>query len=555
MRIKQELFERNSTTEFEREIRSRIDACAGIIHVRTKEIQRAAISCRKIALSEASLYKEWDINRGIVEYDASNYTDSLKAGKPCPQFGDAIKGVFDGLAEFQKKDKLQYIAFVDPSKFWEAPACVDWWRKAAHILPQTNVRLIIITPDDPPPKIMADLMTTVRLDPPGFQELMDGAAQLFSTQESDLTFSGIDDEENMKALCYSGSGMTLNTFEDVLSLAISKNHDGSAVSVDSLIEEVGRAKTDVVNRNDILELYQPEDMSNVGGMENLKQWINDRKNCYSDEAADFGIEPPKGMVFVGPPGTGKSLAAKAVASEFRVPLVRLDFGRVFNSLVGQSEERMREALSMCEHMAPVVLFADEIDKGLGGIGSGGDAGTSSRVLGTYLTWLNDCKAPVFNMVTANNISHLPPELMRRGRFDAIFATGLPNSNERLAVLKIHMSMRGWDPDQYKSPEMNKAVEASKGYVPAEIESAVKDGLITAFTAEEDFEPRHVVDALKVMVPLSQSYNEQIQLMTAWAKANATPASKTYDTVDDDGKVVELGGRNVRRRSRPKNSED
>lgn len=547
MRIKQELFERNSMSEFEEAIRARVDACAGITHIRTKEVQRAALATRQVAFAEGSLYREWDINRGFVDYVPADYTDCLKKGTPCPQVGEAFKKMFDDLPKLKGEDSIMYITMVDPSKFWEAPNVVDWMRKAAYVLPQTNVRLMIITPDNPPPDILSDLMSTVRLDPPGFSELMEKAEILMNEHAADLTFVGMDDDSK-KALCYAASGMTLNTFEDTLSLAISNNHDGSTVEGETLIRDVGLGKTEVVNKNDILELYKPEDMGNVGGMENLKEWIRNRADCYSDEAADFGIEPPKGMVFVGPPGTGKSLAAKAVASEFRVPLVRLDFGRVFNSLVGASEERIREALKMCEHMAPVVLFVDEIDKGLGGAGGGGDSGTSSRVLGTFLTWLNDCEAPVFTMVTANNIAGLPPELMRRGRFDGIFATGLPTPEERLEVLKIHMSKRGWNPDDYKKADLNKVVTASKGYVGAEIEAAVKDGLILAYNNGDQFECNHMLEALKVMVPLSKSYEEQIQLMTAWAKQNAIPASKRYDETTADN-VTPLTGRRTRVRKK------
>lgn len=555
MRIKEEQFARDSLAEFTEEIRYRVDACTGIIHVRTNEILRAAQCCRRVAISEGSRYREWDINRGFVEYTAQDLNDNLKTGEPLPQFPAALKKMFDVMIQErdapQRDEAIVYVAYVDPSPFWGAPASVDFMRKAAALLPQTNYRMIVITPDHPPPEEIADLMSTVKLRPPGFNELMAGANGIFTTQEGSLSINGMD-EDSLKALCYSGSGMSMQNFEDSLSLAMMRHHDGESVDADVLIREVNKSKTDIVNRSDILELYQPEDIANVGGMENLKNWVNQRANCYSDEAAEWGIEPPKGMVFVGPPGTGKSLAAKAVSGVLRVPLVRLDFGRVFNSLVGASEERIRKALQDCEDMAPIVLFVDEIDKGLGGMGGGGDSGTSSRVLGTFLTWLNDCKEPVFTMVTANNISHLPPELMRRGRFDAIFSTGLPTNEERLEVLKIHMRKRGWEPDDFPRKDLNAVVNASRGYVPAEIESAVKDGLISSFNDGEDFQPDHVVSALKEMVPLSKSYAEQIQLMTVWAKQNATPASLKYDS--DDTNVTKLEGRRTRKRTPAKKDE-
>jgi SpoVK/Ycf46/Vps4 family AAA+-type ATPase len=263
-------------------------------------------------------------------------------------------------------------------------------------------------------------------------------------------------------------------------------------------------------------------------MENLKDWIRKRSRCYSDEAREFGVEPPKGIVFVGVPGSGKSLAAKAIASSLGIPLVRLDFGRVFNSLVGASEQRMRTALKMVESMAPVVLFADEIDKGLGGIGGSSDGGTSNRVLGSFLSWLQDCEYPVFTMVTANNVDGLPPELLRRGRFDAIFASDLPTPRERREVLRIHLKLRGRDIDDFEDDEIQKVVDASNKYVPAEIESAVKDALVNAFDAEEEMSMKHIVEALTVMVPLSKAFEQQIAKMSDWSKNNATPASAQED---------------------------
>jgi SpoVK/Ycf46/Vps4 family AAA+-type ATPase len=252
------------------------------------------------------------------------------------------------------------------------------------------------------------------------------------------------------------------------------------------------------------------------------------------------------MVFVGIPGTGKSLAAKAISQVLGVPLVRLDFGRVFNSFVGRSEERMRVALKMVESMSPCVLFCDEVDKGLGGIGGSGDSGTSSRVLGSFLTWLQENKTPVFTMVTANNITGLPPELLRRGRFDAIFAAGLPNEAERMEILKIHLRKRGYDLAKFPAKDKNNVMVLSAGYVGAEIEAAVQDGLIDAFAAEEKFSLRHVGEALERMVPLSKAHNALIQEMTLWMQNNATPASKSgSQKAEGKNKVTQLSSRRTR----------
>ena len=190
---------------------------------------------------------------------------------------------------------------------------------------------------------------------------------------------------------------------------------------------------------------------------------------------------------------------------------------------------MRQALRQVEDMAPVVLLADEVDKGLGGIGGGGDSGVSSRVLGSFLTWLQDCKKPVFTIVTANNVTGLPPELMRRGRFDAIFSTSLPTYKERYDVLRIHLALRGRDIEDFDKDDVDTLVKRLDGYVPAEIESAVKDAIVDAFAGEEDLTIAHIESAVKAMVPLSKAFEQQITAMNEWAKNNATPAGATDDT--------------------------
>ena len=206
----------------------------------------------------------------------------------------------------------------------------------------------------------------------------------------------------------------------------------------------------------------------------------------------------------------------------------------------------RAALQMAEDMAPVLLFADELDKGLGGAGGGGgDNGTSSRVLGTFLTWLQECKSPVFVMATANRVDGLPPELLRRGRFDQIFSIGLPSDVERLEVLNIHLRKRG-KTLEFSKEEIFQFTTASRDYVPAEIESAVKDALILAFNAKEELGMSHVLDSLKDMVPMSKSNAASIARMVEWAKDNATPVN--YDN-SLSPEMVGGAGRRMRRIAR------
>ena len=553
MKVSAEL-DKHSEDSFSETLGLLANSGIGVVHIRTKEIIRASLALRKAILTEGNHYREWSVAYGMAELDASDILDINLQGK-----GDGVADLTAALGmpgnpefikETDKDDSLHFFVYVNPQYWLDGnPMAAHYIMQYTHMLPSTNVRVILLTPDMPLPDSLSDSVVTVRLVPPSHGELR----EYLDTLLMDVSDSWINiDEEDKDRICYAGAGMSKESFETYVSLAIvdavTKEEDGVATTED-IIASINKGKTEIVNKNDILELYPTEDMNDVGGMENLKEWVAKRANCYSDEAMDYGIEPPKGMVLVGIPGSGKSLAAKAIANEFGVPLVRLDFGRVFNSLVGKSEERIRTALSMVESMAPVVLFADEIDKGLGGIGGSGDSGTSSRVLGSFLTWLQENKTPVFTMVTANNIDALPPELLRRGRFDGIFATGFPTQAEVREVLAIHLRKRGWDIKDFDKASIQGVLNAARGYVPAEIEAAIKDGLIDAFSAGEDFSMEHVEKALKRMVPLSVTYNEKIQIMTAWMKQNAIPASKSYDDLSDNSKVSALRPRKTRIRKK------
>lgn len=555
MKVSTSLTNRHSEDDFARKLQVLADSGAGVIHIRSNEVVRAMMATRKAVLLDNNVYHEWNIADGFRTFTVGDMCKIDVSGDRDVDIHACIARPGAAVKECEDDDHYTFYAYLN-TQFWldNNPVTTHHLQNYCHMLSSSNIRVLLITPDIPLPEELSDTIVTIHFDPPAHQELRGYL---------DTVLSGIDEsvvsltDEEKDRLCYAGAGMSRENFEMYVSLAIVDAASGEErmADFDSLMQGLNDGKTEVVNKNDILELYKPESMEDVGGMENLKEWVSKRAGCYTDEARDFGIEPPKGLVCIGIPGTGKSLAAKAIAKELGVPLVRLDFGRVFNSLVGQSEERMRTALRMVESMAPVVLFCDEIDKGLGGIGGSGDSGTSSRVLGSFLTWLQENKAPVFTMVTANNIAGLPPELLRLGRFDAVFSTGFPNPKERLEVLEIHLRKRGYDPKSFTLADKRKVCEAAKGYVPAEIEAAVKEGLIDAFHAGEDFSMKHVFYALDKLVPLSESYAEQIQVMALRMSQIATPASKAYEENLEDEKVTTTTRRRTRVRARITDTEE
>lgn len=523
--------ERHSEQTFSKNLLMLIDAGAGVIHVRTNEILRAVTCIRKTILMDKGTYYEWDIANGTRQYLLSNCTDEALPGNGQNDIGVAFAEPLGIIKSATVEDNIRCFAYVNPHVFIENnPHMVQLMLMYNEFLPSSGACVIMVTPDAPLPDSAANSsILSLHFDPPGHTELRQSLDVLLENAVADYPGGVNLTEEDRDRVCHVGAGMTRLQFETYVSLATCRVSatQSESLEADAVAAEVQIGKTEIVNSSDILELYKSTSIDDVGGMENLKEWIDKRKGCYSEEAKEFGVEAPKGLVLVGPPGTGKSLAGKAISSVLGVPLVRMDFGRVFSSYVGSSEARVRSALRMVESMAPCVLFVDEIDKGLGGIASGGgaDSGVSMRVLGSFLTWLNDTTAPVFTMVTANNITGLPPELLRRGRFNAIFSTSLPSRTEREDVFEIHLRKRGRTLDDFAQDDVKDLIDRTENYVPAEIESIVQDALVDAFSENVKLKVKHLMKAAEALVPMSKSFAKQIAHMNEWAKDNATPVSR------------------------------
>ena len=259
----------------------------------------------------------------------------------------------------------------------------------------------------------------------------------------------------------------------------------------------------------------------IGGLKNLKRWLNMRLGGFTQGAREFGIEPPRGILLLGVQGCGKSLCAKVVAAAWRMPLLRMDPGVLYQKYIGESEARLREAIHQAESMAPVVLWVDEIEKAFASAGSdSADGGLSQRMFGTLLSWMQDHRHPIFLIATANNLSALPPELMRKGRFDEIFFVDLPGPEERDAIFSVHLRKRHRDKANF---DMAQLVAASDGFSGAEIEQAVISGLYAAFAAKTECTTEHVLAALRATQPLSVVMREHVDHLRAWAKGRCVMA--------------------------------
>lgn len=328
-------------------------------------------------------------------------------------------------------------------------------------------------------------------------------------------------EKLAKAAC----GLTVSEAENAFARAMVNDGVLNDDDLDVILEE----KRQTIRKSGLLEFVHVDtNLSFVGGLENLKRWLDRRKNSWLAEAAAYGLPAPKGVLITGIPGCGKSLTAKAVAAAWGLPLLRMDIGRMFAGIVGSSEENMRAGIRIAEATAPCVLWIDEIEKGFAGaVSGGGDSGTSARVFGSFLTWMQEKTQPVFVIATANNIDRLPPEFLRKGRFDEIFFVDLPTLLERVPIWRMQLQRRA---AHLVSDEefVTRLGQLSEGYSGAEIEQAVIGALFDAYAERRALQPEDLFRALTTMVPLSVTQSEQITAIREWADVRAVAATAPED---------------------------
>ena len=329
-------------------------------------------------------------------------------------------------------------------------------------------------------------------------------------------------KKDREQLILAGQGLTLDEFENSLAKAFVKNKGGMDPMI---IDEIVVSKKQMIKKSGILEFFDARaKMDEVGGLENLKTWLSKRRQAFTEKARSYGLPHPKGLLLLGIQGCGKSLSAKACAALWKFPLLRLDTGKLFSSQVGSSEENTRKAIRTAEALAPCILWIDEIEKSMAGIGSSSysDAGTAARVFASLATWLQEKTAPVFVIATANTVTSLPPELIRKGRWDEIFFLDLPGLSERQSIISIHLQKRHRDPNGF---DIKLLAEKCAGFSGAEIEQAVISGLYDAFEEDRPLATKDVLSNLETTVPLSVTMAENIESLRKWALTRSRMASK------------------------------
>ena len=386
----------------------------------------------------------------------------------------------------------------------------------------TNRRTVIITaPAITVPPELASLVEFLDLPLPDRQRLRQIIDETLTRLSKTHTFQRKLDGMGLDAMANNLRGLSEEGAERAISQTLVARYGLCAETVTDVLE----SKKELLRRSEMLDFVEVSDtMANIGGLDNLKHWLAQRRGAWEDEARAFGLEPPRGMIILGVQGCGKSMCARAVAGEWKLPLVKFDTAAVYDKYVGETEKRIQKVFQVAEGLAPCVLWIDELEKVFAGSGpdsASADAGVSSRLLAAFLSWMQDRKAPVFVAATCNNVTALPPELIRKGRFDELFFVDLPNQAERKQIFAIQLAKRKRNPADF---DLNRVTTAADGYSGAEIESVVQTALYAAYSQKYPVTTQALLDALSGTVPLSTTRAEEIEALRTWARTRAVPAS-------------------------------
>ena len=410
--------------------------------------------------------------------------------------------------------------FKDFHLYLKKPEVIRQMRDVAQALRQSRKTLIIMSPVLDIPVELQKSVTIVDLPLPQFDDLnrlLD--RMVHHTRGTRRLRANLSTQERAQ-LINAARGLTLEEAENAFARAMVRDGVLDASDIPAVLEE----KKQVIRKSGLLEYFSTDEgIENVGGMDVLKGWLVKRRNAFGDEAREYGLPEPKGALLLGIQGCGKSLVAKTVASLWDLPLLRLDMSLIFSGFIGASESNMRKAIMTAESIAPAVLWIDEIEKAFSGVASSSisDAGTTARVVGTFLTWIQEKNSAVFVVATANSIESLPPELLRKGRFDEVFFVDLPALAERREIFAIHLGKRKRDPKLY---DLDTLAKESQGFSGSEIEEAIISGMHDSFAEKRELETPDILNALRDTVPLSVTMKEKISLMRRLMRTRARAAS-------------------------------
>jgi len=489
-----------------------IQAQYPLIYLLTSEEERAEESLASMVRHRTPPRRlfSWTVTRGLVEYGQPRHVTQHNTQSPQP----ALQWVID------QKDPGVFV-FKDLHDFLDNAEVRRWLRDAVSALRHTHKTIILMSPIQVIPPELEKEVVVVEFNLPTAQEL----GRVLQRQLESMSRPGKPPvtltESTREKLISAALGLTLDEAEKVYRKAVVMAGRLSEAEVDIVLSE----KQQLIRRNGILEYLEvDETIEAVGGLQELKHWLNQRSEAFSERARQYGLPQPKGLLILGVPGCGKSLIAKTAAHLWGLPLLRLDLGRVYDgSTVGKSEANLRAALRTAESISPAILFIDELDKAFGGAGGSADSdgGTSSRIFASFLTWMQEKKSPVFVMATANRIERLPSEFLRKGRFDEIFFVDLPTIEERIDIFRIHLQKRRSDISRFDLHQLAKTCEGFSG---AEIEQVLIAAMYESFAQHREFTQLDILAATKATQPLSRTMTEQVTALREWAQQRARPAA-------------------------------
>jgi ATP-dependent 26S proteasome regulatory subunit len=499
---------------FHDELELLIRARYPILYIISSEETRVQDAVRDIAAPRRKKVFEWTCTTGLVPAGASIQSQKSRHAAtkdPLAALDMVLEQVEPALFVFK-----DFHPFLTRQNF----AIIRRLKDIALHLKDSFKTILLVSPVLEIPVELEKEITVLNFPLPAREDLSALLDRIIAEIRDSKQVSIETDATDRERLLQAALGLTLGEAENVFAKILVKDHRLSGENVHEVLAE----KQQIIRKSGLLEYCATaETFSYVGGLAVLKDWLNKRAAAFSDQARAFGLPAPKGILMLGVQGCGKSLCAKAVSTQWQLPLLRFDMGRMFGSLIGSSEENVRRAIAVAESVAPAILWVDEIDKAFAGAqGSAvADGGTTARVLGTFLTWLSEKVAPVFVVATANDISQLPPELLRKGRLDEIFFVDLPGLAEREEIFRIHLAKRGRDADTFDTAA---CAAASPDLSGAEIEESINSALYDAFHAGCEVTTAHILAALGQTVPLAKTMDEQIGRLRQWAEGRARNAS-------------------------------
>ena len=467
-----------------------------IIYINTIEEDRVEYIIRKNIKS--------NLNRSIYSWDfIDGYTNNPN------NEGFAKRNPLQALELIERLTSEMPALFLlkDFNRFLTDVAISRKLKNISRILKLQPKTVIIVGSEINIPKELQDLITVLSFQLPSEIEINQELNRLITSLNMTI------DSELLENLTRACQGLSLERIRRVLSkiIATHKTIDESSIAI--LLGE----KKQIISQTEILEYWSTnEKIQNIGGVDNLKDWLKKRKTAFGIQALNYGLPTPRGLLLIGIQGTGKSLTAKAIATEWQLPLLKLDVGKLFGGIVGESESRLRQMIQVAETLSPCILWIDEIDKAFSNNESKGDSGTSNRVLATFISWLSEKTQPVFVVATANNVELLPLEIIRKGRFDEIFFLDLPREQEREQIFKIHI--QEFRPNSCDFFDYSKLAKLSESFSGAEIRQSIIEGMYHAFYEKREFTTEDICKALKELIPLSQLETNQTLKLQSWASS-------------------------------------